>query len=40
MAPASLSTEWRASGLQGPARDLNAVLWRAPVVIYLPAGAE
>ena len=40
MAPASLSTERRAGGLQGPARDLNAALWRAPVVVYLPAGAE
>jgi hypothetical protein len=40
MAPASLSTERGAGGLQCPARDLNAVLWRAPVVVYLPAGAE
>ena len=37
VAPASLSTERSAGGLQGPARHLNAALWRASVVVYLPA---
>ena len=30
----------RAGGLHGPARDLDAALWRAPVVVYLPARSE
>jgi hypothetical protein len=36
MAPVSLSTERRAGGLQGPARDLNAALWRAPLWFICP----
>jgi hypothetical protein len=34
MALAALPSERRAGKLQGPARDHDAALWRAPVVVF------